>query len=114
MFTDNLLLIIGIALCILLPMTISRIYMKKITSQISDIDVLKSYYNKNKKILSIIGYCFTGYVILSLLLMTFIPSIKENITTFLEVNVYIMMTILAIMLFFVFNKQYLANKVFKK
>ena len=88
--------------------------MKKITSQISDIDVLKSYYNKNKKILSIIGYCFTGYVILSLLLMTFIPSIKENITTFLEVNVYIMMTILAIMLFFVFNKQYLANKVFKK
>lgn len=113
MNTDNL-LIIGIALCILLPMTISRIYMKKITSQISDVDVLKSYYNKNKRILSIIGYCFTGYVILNSLLITFIPFIKENLLTFLDVNIYIYMTILAIMLFFVFNKQYLANKVFKK
>lgn len=104
-------LIFSIALAILMPITLSLINIKRITNKITDVEILKSYYNKNKKRLSIIGYCFIGYVLLSLLLMLFFPYIKEKWETFSQIDIYIKLITLSIGIFFLSNKQYLSNKI---
>lgn len=107
----NNILILSIALAILLPMTLSWIYIKRITNKITDIEILKSYYNKNNKILSIFGYCFIGYMLLSLFLKLFFPYIKENWFVLIHIEVYIVLIILSVSIFFFSNKLYLSNKI---
>ena len=114
MLDNNLFLIIGLFLSILLPFAISRIYMKHITSKISDTDILKSHFNKNRKILSGIGYSFAIFVIITILLMKFTPYIKDNLNLFWDISIYVSTAFVAIGLYFAFNKQYLANKIIKK
>ena len=114
MLDNTLFLSIGGILCLLLPFAVSRIYMKKITSKTSDNEVLKAYYDKNKSILSFIGYAFLGFVAIIILLRRFIPLSKEFYNLYTEINIYVTAAVVAIAPFFVFNKQYLANKIMKK
>ncbi|HHT03720.1 MAG TPA: hypothetical protein GX005_05285 [Bacteroidales bacterium] len=108
---NNMYLMIGFALCIILPLTASRIYVNRLFANTSDIDVLRTHYNKNRKILNIILYSFIGYAIIGALLTIFIPSIK---IPFYNANVYIMSIGLTIAFFFAFNKRNISTKIIKK
>ncbi|MDR0789959.1 MAG: hypothetical protein LBO06_04095 [Bacteroidales bacterium] len=109
METTPFIILTGVA--VLLPKFVSYIYLAKQISKVNnDTEALTLLFNKSRKVFVKIFYIFMAYFI-TYFFLSYIDSVRDFMK---DVHPYVLLLTISIGLFFLYNKQDLADRILNR